>query len=475
MKPFNQIYKDNKIEIYLLIALTVVAIATRFYNIDNQILWWDEFGTHFFSKWNFDDIAKTDNNSPTYYLLEGWIVKTFGKTELSIKFVSALFGALCVPLMYLISEKLFSSKKVAFVTSLLTLLSPVLIFYSQEARGFSFAMFFYLVSFLAFLFIISNNSWASWLTYAICGAISIHIQYVFAIPFVIFSLFILIWLVKNIITEIKKGSRPSGITKPIVSVLLFTICVSPIAYAITYSFKTSISLPGTWYTGRGLINAMLSNFLFEDGYIVLTLIILMLIGLSYLLAEKTDKCLLLLALSVIPIVIMLILSPQTHVHQRYMLYIAPIFYIIAATPLLILNDKKKITNIVIVAICSFSLIFAVCPVLDQYYSEPQTGNFKELSGILDNNIEDGDCIVYCPMWLYWGFEGGLSFYYDSENKSTPILKVDNLDQLMPIIDDPQYNNVYVLLYSTNDIDEWAQSSGRAEKIYHGCVIAYKIS
>ena len=98
----------------------------------------DEGATYFFSRMNFLEIIDSgEPNSPTFYIIEGWIVNTFGRTELSIKFLPLLSYALCVPFTYLAAKELYGNIPASVASSALVLFSPVMIWYAQEARGFS--------------------------------------------------------------------------------------------------------------------------------------------------------------------------------------------------------------------------------------------------------------------------------------------------------------------------------------------------
>ncbi len=474
----KEAYTAHRKEFIFLVVLIVAAFFTRFYHIDNQVLWWDEFGTHFFGRWSFSDIVEWDNNSPSYYLLEGWIVRTFGKTEFVIKFISAFAGALTVPLMYLIARKMFDSIPSAVMASMLTLMSPIMVLYSQEARAFSFGMFFLLCALYAFLFMMEKDYPVAWISFAVCSAVSIHMQYIFAVPV---ALILVLTVTKKVIDFVADGMK-NGIHKdsfrifivPLIALLVFAALMYPVIYAFMSSFKTSIALPGTWLTGWDLIKDMLFNTLFGTKFAEWFLILLITVGAVFLLAKKTDKGVLLLMLCLIPIAAMTYLSSQTHVHMRYMIYVAPVFYLLASAAILPLKDKMSYSMAGAIA-CSAILLIAAAPVLIDHYNEPQDGNFKEMCGVLSDNIEEGDCIVYSPRWLFWGIEGGLSFYFDSDDKDYPIIHADTVEELETVIADPQYNNIYLIVYGEGEVKDWGDTDPHSTLLFEGCVRMYKVT
>ena len=64
------------------------------------------------------------------------LVDGLGHSEFAVKVLSAIAGALSVPLIYVLSQKLFSNRYVSVFTAALLLISPMAIEYSQEGRGY---------------------------------------------------------------------------------------------------------------------------------------------------------------------------------------------------------------------------------------------------------------------------------------------------------------------------------------------------
>ena len=100
----------------------------------------------------------TDNMghpTPQLYII-GWIIKTFGRTVVNIRFTSVLFGSLNAALFYLYL-RLFNNKKVAIGGAILLLNSYVHIAVSRFAYEMSIAIFFELL-FLIFLFLYQQKN-----------------------------------------------------------------------------------------------------------------------------------------------------------------------------------------------------------------------------------------------------------------------------------------------------------------------------
>lgn len=131
---------------WILLGLTVIAWAVRLYRLDAQSLWYDEGvtaqvarqGLVELTRWTADDIQPP----LYYYLVAGWI-RLVGTSEWALRFPSAAWGVLLVPLMYTLGRRLYrgldgtsgrSSAGVGLMAALLTGGAPLYVYYSQEVR-----------------------------------------------------------------------------------------------------------------------------------------------------------------------------------------------------------------------------------------------------------------------------------------------------------------------------------------------------
>jgi 4-amino-4-deoxy-L-arabinose transferase-like glycosyltransferase len=127
---------------WALIALILLAWGLRLHRLGAQSLWYDEavtadvvqLGLERLTRWTADDIQPPFY----YYLLAGW-VSLAGSGEWALRFPSALCSLLVVPLAYALGRRLFArggdwGRWAAFLAALFACLSPLYIYYAQEAR-----------------------------------------------------------------------------------------------------------------------------------------------------------------------------------------------------------------------------------------------------------------------------------------------------------------------------------------------------
>lgn len=121
----------------------------------NQSFWLDEaIGALVVKGMSFTDIAFkfaiADNHPPLYYLLLKFFSLFFGYSAFSLRLLSILSGLGIIYFGYKIGSKFTKINPV--LLSLLLATSPILIYYSQEARMYILAAFFAVLAVYAFLY-----------------------------------------------------------------------------------------------------------------------------------------------------------------------------------------------------------------------------------------------------------------------------------------------------------------------------------
>ena len=127
---------------WALVVVILLAWGMRLPRLSAQSLWYDEavtadvvrLGLERLTRWTADDIQPPFY----YYLLAGWVGLT-GSSEWALRFPSACFGLLAVPLTYALGRRLFArgdgaGARAAWLAALFAALSPLYIYYAQEAR-----------------------------------------------------------------------------------------------------------------------------------------------------------------------------------------------------------------------------------------------------------------------------------------------------------------------------------------------------
>jgi hypothetical protein len=122
-------------EIVVVGVIVVVAFVTRFYALGAESLWRDELTTFHRSRMSLPGIVESsqkNHHNPAYFLLmHAWL--KLGDSEVMMRAPSAFFGALTIPIGYLLG-RVVGGRWVALATAVVLLLNPRLLAYAQEAR-----------------------------------------------------------------------------------------------------------------------------------------------------------------------------------------------------------------------------------------------------------------------------------------------------------------------------------------------------
>jgi mannosyltransferase len=132
--------------------LTAIGAVLRFIGLGRQSFWIDEIITvELVSKPLVDmlrAIPEAESTPPLYYALAWLWSRAAGVDEAGLRSLSALVGTLTIPVCYAAARALVSYRAGVIVAAL-SAVSPLLVWYSQEARAYSL---FVLLGALSFLF-----------------------------------------------------------------------------------------------------------------------------------------------------------------------------------------------------------------------------------------------------------------------------------------------------------------------------------
>lgn len=126
-----------------LLLFTLLAFGLRLYRLDQRSLWTDEGLSVYRARLSPADIlsgeiviqgtVSQDTQPPLYFLMLHLQRRLVGESSFGLKFPSAAWGALVVPLLYALGRRLFSPGT-GLATALLGAASPFYLWYSQEMR-----------------------------------------------------------------------------------------------------------------------------------------------------------------------------------------------------------------------------------------------------------------------------------------------------------------------------------------------------
>jgi 4-amino-4-deoxy-L-arabinose transferase-like glycosyltransferase len=162
------------------LAVTLIAAVLRFAGLDRQSLWVDEYiwtlTATFKSLANI--IHQPDGYPPTMALLFRILIHAGLGSDWWLRFPSALAGTLSVPVLYAVARRVVSPVAALAAAALLAI-SPMAVWYSQEAGAYSPAMLAGLLATLALLRLLDDGGAGAAVGYAAAAGAGFGLHYYF--------------------------------------------------------------------------------------------------------------------------------------------------------------------------------------------------------------------------------------------------------------------------------------------------------
>jgi mannosyltransferase len=162
------------------LALILLGAAQRFTGIGAQGFWFDEGNTallvHLSPGKMIGLIPQSESTPPLYYCVAWVWARIFGYGEAGLRSLSALAGVATIPVVYAAAAKLIS-RRVGVIAAAVTACSPLLIWYSQEARSYALLVLLSAVSLLAFAYALDRPTPRSLTCWVIACAAALATHY----------------------------------------------------------------------------------------------------------------------------------------------------------------------------------------------------------------------------------------------------------------------------------------------------------
>lgn len=180
-----------------LAAVTVAAVALRLPFLGTQSLWYDETFTRAIvtapsiaDAWR--TVRSTEATPPLYYLLTwGW-AKLFGVgSDAALRATAGIAGAACAPLAFGALRRM-TGARTALAAAALIATSPMLVWYSLDARAYALLVALSIASLWALALVVERPTTGRWLAWSIAAAAAVWTHY-FAAFLVVAEVAVLFW------------------------------------------------------------------------------------------------------------------------------------------------------------------------------------------------------------------------------------------------------------------------------------------
>ncbi len=122
----------------------------------------------------------SDTNPPLYYMLLNLWTRVLGTGDRSLRLLSILFSVACVPLAFLLGQRLYG-RTTGLIAAALFALAPQAVFYGAIGRMYSLLCLLVLVSALLTLRMHSRPTTSALVAWILCSAIGLLTHYFFAL------------------------------------------------------------------------------------------------------------------------------------------------------------------------------------------------------------------------------------------------------------------------------------------------------
>jgi len=149
---------------WLLLLVVLLAWGRGIWALGGKSLWWDEslslqrarsplvsvLTNKIILTDNVTSVETTDNHPPLYFLLLWAVVRVLGESEFALRLPSLAAAVLTVVLLYVTGKRLID-RRAGLAAAALGALSPMYLWYAQEARMYTLLAFLSLLSFYCFV------------------------------------------------------------------------------------------------------------------------------------------------------------------------------------------------------------------------------------------------------------------------------------------------------------------------------------
>ena len=341
---------------YALSALVLTAFALRADHLDFQSLWRDEvdaiaFATRALPRL-LSTFAKPKENGPLYFLLlRPWITLT-GDSEFSVRFLSLAFGVLTLPLAYTLGRRWLSTLG-SMMGALLMAFSPYLVWYSQEAKMYTLITFLTMLSLYLYVEALARGRWSYWAAYVVVTSFCLYTHILAALIIPLEIVLFVVWWPRHR-TRLKPWLAAIGcVTLPYIPLAFWEIPLLLSSYETGHPFYPLSEILSTLFLAFSHgVSGVASPWL-----LILTSVLFMFLFLAgvFLVGDKkglrlamTGRGVTLLLYLFLPIIGMYLISLGMPIFaDRYLIYVAPAFYLILGRGL----AAVKLQSNVVFALC----------------------------------------------------------------------------------------------------------------------------
>lgn len=394
----------------------LLALAVRSHDLGGQSLWWDEsLSLHraqlspaaiLSNRIDLTDgvsvVSTIDNHPPLYFLALAAAVRVFGASDFALRLPSLAFGLLLIPLLFTVGRRL-AGESAGRGAALAGVLSPMYLWYSQEARMYMMAPFLGLLSLYGLLRALERDGArrALWLfVWSVASAAMLLTHYL--------TVLILAAEVALMGLAALRGGRPGRWAWLLLLALAGGAAFARYALAVAppASVQTGFSFVPLLILLRDVLNSFslglsvnVDDVIFVDALFLLVALMGFLPSARQRAASALPAALVIGCYVLVPLALTYLAGyiRPIYMNSRHLIIITPAFYLAVGAGLAQLWPRRGLF-LATLAVLTTATVFS----WQQFFTNPeyQKDDHRAWGQFLRANVQPGDVMVLNPPHIY---------------------------------------------------------------------------
>lgn len=449
-----------------LILLTALGAFLRIFRLGDQGLWIDEvFMVTMATERSLSEllfvVPQFEPHPPLYNVFMWVWVKFLGTSELAMRSSSVIFSIAIIPLVYVLSRRLFDRRTAGIVSAFIAV-SPLQIWYAQEARMYALLLLLTVASFYLLVELTEAYTRRRATGYVAVGVALgyLHIYGLFVL--LAQALFFGSDSLGNTNADEKPIRRLLGIygsigllTSPWTGLLLHRF-VAPDQYPADAAAWLQAPEPDVLFEAFSLFSFGATrmtrpyNVLSHPPRLFLLAVavpLLVLIGLKTMgeLRNERSELRLLSLWLLVPILVPFVISVTVRpiFQLRYIFVAAPAFLLLVTRGIQNLSSDPIRYGLVLI------ILTGMLVPLPSYYAEPHKDQWDDAARYVSDNAESGDVVIVVPGWTWTGPSDGFRHYFHRGDVAVhPLYSSSSQEEFRDAVADG--GTIYLVLSYTNE-------------------------
>lgn len=465
------------------VLITYLSFALRIYRLDHQSLWWDELYTVASAAMTvpemMDNLLVDRVHLPLYFmLLQGW--SEIGRGEFVIRYFSVLCGVLSLPLIYQ-TGRLLAGRPVGWLAAFLLAIAPFHVWYSQEARMYTFLMLNALAANYFLLRLFRHQCPRYWIGYSMTLTFTLYSHYLGALLLIAHYVFFSLHY-RHDKTQFRRWFISASVAGAAFMAWFLTV------FFVSSFRQASISWidPVRWYepvvtllafaVGRTIDPARPFFYLGFLAYLVPAMAMVGYVRRALFLTYDHWAARLLWAWLLVPLVLMTLVSldwsiaDQRFVYMdRYIISLLPAFVLLTAWGAVTLARQRWANNWLLPTLLLLVSLPTIASLRNLYF-DPKYGreDWRQAVAHIAAHKQEGDILLLTPVQIL-----PLAYYEDAQLPQVVLPDVEGMAEVMTAVAQdyervwllrsfdnadthgfPQTRNEAVLIASPNKYEAW---------------------